>query len=326
MESMAVCTLFERDYHFGVAALVNSLHRNGFKGNIYAGYRGQLPDWCNSASEGQTELGQELKIMAVSGDIQLYLIKLDTDYHLTNYKPDFMISLLEGLCRDVDSLFYLDPDIILTAPSYFLREWAEAGVAVCEDVNSPVQEYNPKRIAWREIYKKYDISLKFKNAIYANGGCLGVSKKNFDFVYLWRKVQDCMGMEIGGLNRSSFAISDQLSERDAGDFAPFGKTDQDALNVALEAYNGPISYMTKEAMGLAPGMCILPHALGHSKPWKNQLFRDWLRHGFKPRRIDVEFWNNAGAPIRVFGEKRINIVKKEIKLLAFLSRFYSIKI
>ena len=69
----AVCTLFEGHYHYGVAALVNSLYKQGYRGSIYAGYRGSLPKWADQAHvlHGEGEM-----TLAVAGDLCIHFILL----------------------------------------------------------------------------------------------------------------------------------------------------------------------------------------------------------------------------------------------------------
>ena len=319
-----VCTLFEGHYHFGVAALSNSLHKNGFRGSIYVGFRGLLPPWAEKAIEN-SDLGWENgKTLKVCEGMELHFLPLNTNYHLTNYKPDFMLEILAGHAKNAEGIFYFDPDIVLVAPYAFLMEWINCGVAVCEDVNSPLQEFHPRRVAWRRYFKKYDVDLFYKNQIYVNGGFAGVQKRDFYFLNTWKNVQELMGHEIGGLNRSAFKNSDQLEKHLSGDYAPFSNTDQDALNAAIEVYNGNISYTGKAAMSFSNGLSLMPHALGYAKPWRVNPLIKWLK-GDKPRRVDKEFWNIVDSPIKVFTSAKVVRMKFLIKILAFLGRFYGKK-
>ena len=60
--SMVICTLFEGHFHYGVAALINSHFKYGFKGDIFIGYRGDEPVWASTSKCNETFIGQELEL------------------------------------------------------------------------------------------------------------------------------------------------------------------------------------------------------------------------------------------------------------------------
>lgn len=250
IKQAVICTLFEGHYHYGVAALVNSLYKQGFRGDIYAGYRGNLPPWVSAVEESAPISWEGSKSFKVHADLRLHFLPLTTDYHFTNFKPDFMLLLWNTVAKEEQQLFYFDPDIVVVSPWHDFEKWVECGVAVCEDVNSPLAEYHPRRVAWRRYFSEHGVNLEFKSPIYVNGGFVGVQSP--DFLTLWKRIQELMALQIGGLQRSSLKGAPLLDDN-KGPFAPFSKTDQDALNVAIEAWDKEVSFVGQEGMAFKPG-------------------------------------------------------------------------
>ena len=315
-----ICTLFEDHYHYGVAALTNSVYSQGYKGAIYAGFRGVLPAWASSAKENLSIEWPGSRTLKVANDLHIHFLPLNTNYHLTNYKPDFMLRLLGGPAKECGALFYFDPDIIVTAPWTFFNDWVNCGIALCEDVNSPLAEHHPRRMAWRRYFGSKDIELTYRECTYANGGFLGIRKSDLSFLEMWQRLQVEMSPVIGGLHRSALSGPPLLFEAD-GPFAPFGKTDQDALNATVEAWTGKISFIGKEGMAFKSGLAIMPHALGQPKPWKWKPLTQALA-GSPPRVVDREYWKAANSTILT---QPLNLVRHRklcINIAAFIGRFY----
>src|SRR5690554_197159 len=109
-----VCTLFEKNHHYGVAALANSLYKNGYRGSIYAGYKGDLPFWADAAADNPQLNWAGAKTLVLVEDLSIHFLPLITAYHLAHYKPDFTIELMGGVAKDADGIVYFDPDIVIT--------------------------------------------------------------------------------------------------------------------------------------------------------------------------------------------------------------------
>ncbi|TDD94676.1 hypothetical protein [Flavobacterium cellulosilyticum] len=320
----AICTVFEGHYHYGVAALSNSLYKKGFRGNIYVGYRGALPNWVmNGKRETIGKWKDAITLTPVEG-IQLLFLPIVTNYNMANYKPDFMLELWEGPAKYEEALFYFDPDIVVNDSWSCFEQWVNCGIALCEDVNSPLQEFHPRREGWRNYYKKHNIDLEFKNQIYVNAGFVGLLKKNISFLNLWIQFQEVMGPAIGGLENSIFLNQTHNSTvLKLEGFQIFDKPDQDALNATIESYDGTISYMGKDGMGFVLGDATMFHALGSPKPWKtNQFLRAF--NGRTPRIVDLAYWKNTSYPILAHSKNEISKKKIAIKICKLIGRFYKV--
>lgn len=309
----SVCTLFEGNYHFGVATLSNSLYNHGFRGTVYVGYRGELPSWVEYKKNSFSDDVKDFELIPAEGLI-IKFVYLETTNHFTNYKPKFMKDLMEKY-NNIENLFYFDPDIVVNEDFSFYLEWINAGITVCEDINSPIQEFHPRRVGWRTFFKKHGIDLSFKNSIYVNGGFIGVKRHQIEFLDLWIKTQDLATELVGGL---------QVSFLDRIEVMMFNVFDQDCLNASIEAYNGTISFIGKEGMGFSiGGYKTMYHALGSYKPWNvNIMLRSF--QGRPPRNVDVEYWKNTNYPILAHSKGEIRKKQIAIKIGKLIGRFYKV--
>ena len=314
----SICTLFEGSYHYGLAALTNSLHKAGFLGDIYAGYRGDLPGWASSAHQLSLFGWVGATSLPVAKGLRIVFLPLVTDYHLTNYKPDFMLALLDGPASEVDALFYVDPDVCVVERWSFFEDWVSCGVALCEDVNSPLPEHHPRRVGWRRYFEPRGLLLRFRGAEYVNGGFVGVRADDRSFLELWKQAMSLMAEEIGSL---AVALVANDGYRSTGFADCFDRTDQDGLNTAIEASTTIVSVVGQEAMAFRAGSALLPHALGSDKPWQRNYIRAALR-GIAPRMADKAFWANVLSPIAVCTSRRAALKRMDLVAGAAVGRFF----
>lgn len=302
----AVFALFDGDYHYGLGALVNSLYRVGFRGIVYAAYRGGLPPW---ASVGAPVDGCRQADIAEGCAIRF--IEVDYRDHLTFYKPEFMLSMFERHCPDATRLYYFDVDIVVKAPWRFFQDWVESGVAVCQDVNEPDMPANhPLRRAWQEIAARSGFAGRCFDGYY-NGGFVALRAGERGFLETWRTLHrdiERSGVELGLAN-----------SRPRPD--PFAMRDQDILNIALMASKVPISPMDTSAMDLSPGGYVMSHALARAKPWRRRYVRDALL-GYPPDSAGKLYWQNVRHPIALMPIGRVRRACFRLAVASALGRFY----
>jgi hypothetical protein len=304
----AVCTLFEGDYHYGVAALVNSLYMHGFRGSVWAGYRGQLPPWAKPlVQENNWSLYQ------VADGLDIRFVPLTTKHHLTNYKPDFMLDLWEHYCPKAEAIFYFDPDIVIRCQWSYFETWARGGVALCEDINSPLLRTHPLRFQWNEVYSKHGYPLRFTLDEYINGGFQGITHSHKEFLNEWLLVQRIMGEEIGGLRKVTIDIGGRENA--------FSKTDQDALNITLALTQQPLSIIGKEGMDIVGGGFTMSHSIGHRKPWNTNFLAESIA-GHPPSLASKNYFYYVKSPICAHAPQRLRQTRLSLSIASAIGRFY----
>lgn len=311
----AVCTLFEENYHHGLGALVNSLYKNGFRGIIWAGYRGNLPPWAIP-----TIYETDYKTYEVAEDCKINFILLDTSYHLANYKPHFMLNLWKKYAVEAKHLIYFDPDIALKCEWNFINTWTSQHIALCEDLNSPIFAKDPERLSWKQMLSNHNLELPLILEQYLNSGFMGLSKKYIQFLETWKTILEIIHAEVRPLN-CSFIPQVKGKQYHNSPTHVFYRMDQDAFNATAMLYHEHLSIASKKSMDFDAIGYIMSHAVGTGKPWEVSYIKAFLEgKGIKPSH--KEYWKNTTFPISIYPKFKLRRKLFTIKVASFLSRFY----
>ncbi len=306
-----VCTLFEGHYHYGVAALINSLYANNYRGNIYVGYRGELPIWSQKASINTNIEWQGCKTLQLAENLSVHFLPVDTNRHLTNYKSLFMLEVMKFTDA---GLFYIDPDIIIKCKWWYFEEWITYGVAVVQEMSSNILSPNhPKRARWKQVIVSSGKQIERELHHYYNGGFCGVSKRNEEFLETWEKI-----MRVG---IRDYGMDDNHFSKKINQLSMFPVADQDALNIAAMCSASPISDFGPEGMGFTGSGWLMMHATGKPKPWK----ANFISKAFDGRRISMAeklYWDYANGIITAMPAGKITTKKLSIKIASMVNRFF----
>jgi hypothetical protein len=302
---ISVCTLFEKDYHYGLGALVNSLYANGYRGVVWAGYRGPLPPWAAKA-----EKKEKWTQLEVAEGLAINFVRLSTDAHFTNHKPAWMLSVFSDLDTQCDALYYFDPDITVNSGWDFFREWIKGGIALCQDINSHMPEDHPIRKTWEHFAEAHNLKITNRLGCYFNAGFIGAKRQYIRSLEIWRELMRLVAMEIGMDARLIHHLDHPLQ---------FRYIDQDTLNIMAMVTEDPLSTVGPEGMGFNPGNFIMAHALRSPKPWNKNMISNIL-WGKPLRAADKEFFKYTQYPIILYPKSELFLKKLNLKIASALNR------
>lgn len=308
-----ICTLFEGNYHHGLAALTNSLYKNGFRGEIFAGYRGSIPPWALKPILATGLEWQDATYVKIADGLVIYFLPLDTERHLTNYKPDFTLRLLR-VRPNATAICYFDPDIVLKCNWQYIERWLTYGVAlVHEIVNYDMGPTHPTRQEWKDIIVRNGFGVQRNIFSYINAGFYGLKREHVDFIKKYKHFLNVMEIETN-INLNEFIFHADRTH-------PFFAKDQDALNIAAMCCDCNISEVGPDGMDFQHGGYIMSHSTGSPKPWNKNFLLSFL-DGRPPSSAEKAYWGNVRKPITLYSSFYFYFKLYSVKLTAFLGRCY----
>jgi hypothetical protein len=300
-------TIFEKDYHFGAAILLNSLYESGYRGLFVLIHRGIEPHWLENAIETFDKRG-----------IRLSAEKIDSNRHLAQAKPSEALRLIKEhpACHKI---FYFDSDIVVKCGWEFIEKWADFGISLIEEnVKRGMSAQHPQRMMWCEWAeaKRYAV-LRHPN-LYFNSGFFATKTACKGFLRNWEIVLDELQKEGLEIDLNGGHIKKHISKDPLRRFTTW---DQDAMNLALMLTDEEYSPMGPEEMDFLPGGRTLSHAVGSHKPWIGKYISRAMC-GKSPRACDAHFWKFVGKPINPFHFSSKNINHVSVVIAKLISRFY----
>jgi hypothetical protein len=297
--------LAEGDYHLGVGALANSLHKSGFRGKFFCGYRGKLPHWFRKDMGGVEDSG----IMQADG-MEVIYVPLETTMHFTNFKPRFMLNLLGGMAQNANKIYYIDPDIVVKCSLKTLERWSNDGVALCQGSMGFLPRRHPLRIGWLEWLQTWMPATFVERDSYYNAGFVGIERKSAHFLKLWENIIGQVSNAISTNKKLTIGNRDDI----------FYIPDEYALNMALMCMDIPVNASGREGMDFCPQGNLLSHAGGAFKAWRTKFILQALR-GTAPVIGARLFGKNLTKPIQVFSDKDRRWFEFRLNVAANISRF-----
>ncbi|WP_345380412.1 hypothetical protein [Demequina sediminis] len=305
---IALCTLYEGDYHHGVAALANSLHQAGFRGEFVVGVRGDMPRW---AGEGHLDDASS-RSLDLGPDLHIRFVAVDTPKHLTLFKPEFMAQVLNTYATDADVVTYIDPDIVVKCAWSDFSPWLESGgICLIEDVNGALPSHAPMRSLWRGYFDAAGLVETRSLDTNFNAGFVSVPRSHAYFLQLWT---DMCSRAIASLGGTAGIKSGQPTSL-------FSTPDQDALNMALMLSDIPMRTARSAEMDFAPGGQCLSHAIGPFKPGHGRFVARAL-NGRPPSLASKHFLAFVDGPLRSLSQSEIRRLRTSQRLASLIGRFY----
>ena len=300
-----VVTLYEKDYHLGVAALINSLYKSKYDGLVLIGYKDKLPPWMSQLGNCTNDCYQ-LDFM------QIQFRKVVTPLHFGFYKPTFLKEAFQDYST-IERGYYFDPDIVVNSPWSFFSGWADSGVCLCLD---NCFYYVHKNHPWREAWKRLanvDESLYNYVDYYVNSGFIGIHRNNLLLLDRWIDMTDKY-CKIGG----------DITVFQKDGYRSF-KGDQDLLNAVITtSADIKFSIIGTEGMGFTQPSYLMSHAVMRDKPWKKNFLYHLIKHGNKPDNVEKDFFDYCEKPINIFPKLHLFSKKFNLTMASFLGRIISI--